>query len=432
MKNICTVLFISIGINIAFISCKKEVSCEGCTNNKENKPPIAVAGPDQVITLPTDSISLDGRTSSDPDGSINSYLWTKISGPSSFTIIKPSDSATKVRGLVKGVYVFELKVIDNGGLSAKDTVKITVNYATSQNHPPVANAGTDQTITLPINTITLNGSGSSDPDNNIVSFIWTKISGPSSNSITNANAAHTQVSNLVEGIYQFELKVTDAGGLFSKDTVRVIVNSSTTTTPIANAGSDIIITLPLDSVYLSMGTYEPQTTYQWSQISGPSTSVITNFAFTISPVPNIALVKQLIPGVYSVQLKANSLTGTSVDTVNVFVINNPLDPNTITFLNLEWILADEYGLGSLDLSLRVPAVPNLFFQPTSGTQWNLNAIQVSLQTDPPGGNWMILNTTQPGPVYYSYDSALPSIWIMRLPVDNGWFGKRSSVKIKIL
>lgn len=56
-----------------------------------NKPPIAVAGPDQVITLPTDSVLLDGRTSSDPDGTISNYLWTKISGPSSFNIIKRFD-----------------------------------------------------------------------------------------------------------------------------------------------------------------------------------------------------------------------------------------------------------------------------------------------------------------------------------------------------
>jgi hypothetical protein len=41
-----------------FTFCKKEYSCEGCING--NKPPIANAGPDQVITLPTDSVSLDG------------------------------------------------------------------------------------------------------------------------------------------------------------------------------------------------------------------------------------------------------------------------------------------------------------------------------------------------------------------------------------
>ena len=54
-----------------------------------NKPPIAVAGSDQVITLPTDSALLDGSASSDPDGKISDpiaigWRWEKISGPASF------------------------------------------------------------------------------------------------------------------------------------------------------------------------------------------------------------------------------------------------------------------------------------------------------------------------------------------------------------
>jgi hypothetical protein len=92
--------------------------------------------------------------------------------------------------------------------------------------PPVAIAGTDQTITLPTNSVTLDGSASTDPDNNIASYIWTKIFGPSSFNISITNKKEqAQVTNLVEGVYQFELTVKDAGGLFSKDTIKVKVNS---------------------------------------------------------------------------------------------------------------------------------------------------------------------------------------------------------------
>jgi len=93
------------------------------------------------------------------------------------------------------------------------------------NRPPGASAGPDQTIIVPINSLNLDGSGSTDPDNNITGYAWTKISGPSSLNIVNANAVQTQVTNLMQGVYQFELKVTDAGALFSKDTVQVTVNS---------------------------------------------------------------------------------------------------------------------------------------------------------------------------------------------------------------
>ncbi len=215
------ILMVFVLLELVNISCKKERSCEGC--KELNKPPIAIAGPDQVITLPADSILLDGRNSSDPDGTISNWLWTKISGPASFNIIKQSDSITKVKALVVGTYQFELTVTDNDGLSSKDTVRVIVNDPLIPNRPPVANAGMDQSITLPANTITLNGNGSTDPDNNITSYLWTKISGPSLFSIANASAIQTQITNLTEGIYQFELKVTDAGGLFSKDSIQIVV-----------------------------------------------------------------------------------------------------------------------------------------------------------------------------------------------------------------
>jgi hypothetical protein len=92
------------------------------------------------------------------------------------------------------------------------------------NKPPVASAGPDQTIILPNNSATLNGSGSSDPDNNIRAYSWTKVSGPPSLTIADATAVQTPIGNLVEGVYQVELKVTDASGLFTKDTVQVTVN----------------------------------------------------------------------------------------------------------------------------------------------------------------------------------------------------------------
>ena len=203
-----------------YVSCKKEYSCENCIGN--NKPPVAHAGKDTTIILPVDSVILDGRASTD-DKKIVSYQWTKISGPDTFKIVQPTAARTTVNKLVKGVFEFELKVTDAEGLFSKDTVQVTVNVTTLTNHPPVACAGSDRTITLPTDTVTLDGSCSTDPDNNIISYPWTKISGPSSFNIANANAVQTQVTNLVQGVYQFELKVTDAGGLFDRDTIQVTV-----------------------------------------------------------------------------------------------------------------------------------------------------------------------------------------------------------------
>ena len=91
------------------------------------------------------------------------------------------------------------------------------------NQPPVACAGADHTIALPNNTVTLDGSCSTDPENDITAYLWTKIAGPAAFSIARANASQTNVTGLQGGVYLFELKVTDVGGLFSKDTVQLIV-----------------------------------------------------------------------------------------------------------------------------------------------------------------------------------------------------------------
>jgi PKD domain/Kelch motif len=194
-----------------------------------NHPPIADAGADQAITLPTDSVTLDGSQSVDPDNNISAYQWTKIAGPSSFNILNTNAVLTLAASLVAGVYEFELNVTDSGGLSAKDTIKITVDSVASTNHSPIANAGPDQVIILPANTISLDGRGSSDPDNNITGYIWTSISGASLVQISNTTEIQAQVSSLIEGVYQFELKVTDASGLSSRDTVTITVDKAVST-----------------------------------------------------------------------------------------------------------------------------------------------------------------------------------------------------------
>ena len=67
-----------------------------------------------------------------------------------------------------------------------DKPEVEPNPAVPVNKPPVADAGPDQIITLPANRVTLNGNGSSDPENNIRNFSWTKVSGPASFTIADA------------------------------------------------------------------------------------------------------------------------------------------------------------------------------------------------------------------------------------------------------
>jgi hypothetical protein len=138
--------FFSFILITAMHSCKRDSLSERSTTNQ---PPLAKAGFSQIITLPKDSVYLDGTNSIDFDGTITSYKWSKFSGPDKFKIFHPDLAKTLVNKLTKGVYIFELTVTDNGGLSSKDTLQIIVedsttnitsNVAVSCDNRPVINA----------------------------------------------------------------------------------------------------------------------------------------------------------------------------------------------------------------------------------------------------------------------------------------------------
>lgn len=119
------------------------------------------------------------------------------------------------------------------------------------NVPPVANAGSDVTITLPVSSATLNGTASSDADGTIATYAWSKIDGPAQYTIANSNSASTTVSNLVQGVYTFQLTVTDNAGASATDTIVVTVNPSTQ--PVCGSLPAGISTKDVETTLLGLG-----------------------------------------------------------------------------------------------------------------------------------------------------------------------------------
>jgi len=320
-------LTLTIGVIAAalYISCRKSTECETC--REINKPPIANAGKDTIIVLPVDSISLDGSLSKDPDGMIKRYLWSKISGPASSSIVDSALPKSIVKNLSTGIHRFQLKITDDEGLSAMDTVMITVDTTVSQVHAPVADAGSDQVI-IPDETVwfdngltvTLDGTNSVDPDNDIVYYRWTMISTAGSCRISGANSVKASVSFYDFGVYLFELEVNDKTALSSRDTVAISIGRDTTNrSPVAFAGPDQTIYLPLNSVRLNGSlSSDPdgdQLSYQWTTVSGTSSFNILN--------PNAAVtdVTSLVEGTYQFELKVTDPKAqSSVDTVLITVV----------------------------------------------------------------------------------------------------------------
>jgi predicted secreted protein len=233
-----------------------------------NYIPVANAGGDKSIALPTSSVIISG-SATDNGGSISSYSWTQLQGPSTATLSGATSATLTASNLVNGTYVFKFTVTDNGGLIDSDFVKVTVT-GTGSNAPPVVSAGTDKTITLPANSTSLAGTAT-DSDGSIASYNWTKVSGGSA-TLSGNTTANLSVSGMVAGTYVFRLMATDDKGASNTDDVSVMVNNP----PTVSAGSDVNITLPTNSVSVQGTASDPDgtiTSYTWTKTTGGSATL---------------------------------------------------------------------------------------------------------------------------------------------------------------
>jgi PKD repeat protein len=185
-------------------------------------PPVADAGPDQVIGELT-SVTFDGSKSSD-NVAIVSYTWTFNDGTGAIELYGVAPSHTFS---ILGVYTVTLGVVDAAGLRDADTLNISVQDVTS----PFSDAGPDQTIDEG-QLLTFDGSRSTD-NVGIVNYTWTFNDGSDDITLYGAGPSHTF---RIPGVFNVTLNVTDAIGLW--DSASMTVTVLDITSPVANAGPD--------------------------------------------------------------------------------------------------------------------------------------------------------------------------------------------------
>jgi hypothetical protein len=284
-----------------------------------NTAPIANAGADKSITQPANSSSVSGSASFDPDGISLTYAWIQIgTSPSVAGIVSPAAVNSSITLLSQvGVYTFQLTVTDVSFNKASDQVSIEVKPGT-----PVANAGANQTVTLPAgSTVTLNGTGSVPVSGTITSYQWTKTAGVGGSFGSTANSAIATVTGLTAGSYTFALTVTNSYGLSHTDSIDVTVNAATNEPPVARIAAVEDITLPTNSVVLdastsTAGAGETITAYLWTKVSGGTASINTNTAVSTT-------VTGLAAGSYTFQVQVtnnNNLTDTEIVTFTVHAV----------------------------------------------------------------------------------------------------------------
>ncbi len=291
-----------------------------------NGAPTSNAGGNKSTTLPTNSVTLSGSISDDGIPAASTCTWSKTSGPGTVTFGSINAASSTATFSAIGTYVVRLTVTD--------TVATTYNEATViVNTAPTANAGVDQSITLPTNSVTLSGSISDDGIPAAATCTWSKTSGPGTVTFGSVNAASSTATFSVAGTYVVRLTVTDTlASVYDEATI--IVNGA----PTANAGVDQEITWPTNSVTLA-GTISDDgipaaSTCTWSKTSGPGTVTFGN----VNAASTTATFSTT--GTYMVRLTVTDTLASTYDEATITV-----DPNTGGPTKTAWLKLDE-GSGS--------------------------------------------------------------------------------------
>jgi PKD repeat protein len=307
----------SVTLRVTDDSTTDTASVDDTLSVRVNEPPVASAGPDQLVTASL--VTFDGSRSSDLDDSISRHEWDFGDGNSGAGA-EPSHVYAK-----PGTYDVTLTVTDASGTirnTAQDTMQVVVNAR------PIADAGPDL-IGAPGEKLVLQANRSLDPDGEIADYQWDFRDG------SKASGRIVEHAFDKPGSYAVRLTVRDDTGqeqAVDHAETLVVIN----TPPVAEAGADIAA-IAGDEVRLSAaGSFDPDgeiVNYRW------------DFSDSDEPVEGAEIDRTFAaPGVYSAQLTvtddSGAANGLATDTVEIAINHAPVadagpnivtDQSTITF-----------------------------------------------------------------------------------------------------
>ena len=275
---------------IAFIGvlalCASLSGCGGGTTTATattNVAPTANPGTSQNVLVGA-VVSMDGSASKDPDGGTLTFKWTLIGKPvgSAATLTNSSYPNPKFTADLAGNYVLSLVVNDGKKDSAVASVSVT---ATTANAAPVANAGSNQSVTIG-STVTLDGTASSDANNDSLTYKWTLQSKPSNSSATlsSLTSAKPTFKADLAGTYVATLVVND-GKANSDVAVVSVLASVANSLPVAKAGATQNVVVGTSVTLDGTGSTDANgdlLTYKWSLLYKPTGSLASLASATSS------------------------------------------------------------------------------------------------------------------------------------------------------
>jgi hypothetical protein len=296
-----------------------------------NDAPIANAGITQNVSLgfvggvASKVVTLDGTGSTDPNNNPLTFAWTLTRPTGSAAVLSSAtDAKPTFTADVVGTYTAQVIVKDSGNLESKVPSVVTI-VASISNSAPVANAGSKQFVVFGASsTVTLDGTYSTDADNDQITYKWTLLQKPSASAavLSSITSARPTFKADVAGDYVAQLIVND-GKVDSSPNSVIVAASAANVQPVANAGDDKNVTVntvvSLDGTNSSDANFDTLT-YQWDWMASPSTAPALSSATSPKPTftPSTAGTYVLTLTVSDGKLKSNP----DPITINVSAVNS--------------------------------------------------------------------------------------------------------------
>ncbi len=283
----------------------------------DSTSPDAFAGPDQSLCTPQSTATVSGNEPIFPA----TVEWQLVSGSGSVT--SPNSSTTELTGLAVGENIFSYTIYNGNCANAVTTDQVSIRVFDSG--APAANAGIDQELCSPTSSTQMTADAAVNPGIGT----WSLVSGSASVIISNVNDEVATISNLQIGTYIFEWSLDYSTCGTQADQVVITVFDSGLGA--ANAGDDITLCLPVNTVDLDAISVALPALGTWSVLVGSATFSDANDP--LAEVSNLAVGENLL--VWNVYNGSCSAPEDLTDTVRVLLFEENL-PAAFAGINQEF------------------------------------------------------------------------------------------------
>jgi len=320
------------GLSVVAVGCGEEEA--------PNKAPQAVVIVQAEATV-GETVQLNGVRSSDPEEAALTFAWSLKMKPDASTaeITPATGPRPRLTIDVPGKYIVELTVNDG----TQDSLPNTATIQTT-NRAPVANAGVGLSVDVG-DTVTLDGSGSSDPDGDAITHEWSIVGRPMGSTVELSDSTAINPSFVTDGtgFFDIQLVVKDATERSLPATVRVrsgVLN----TPPTAACGSNQRTTIGTAVTLSSAGSSDPDgdpLMYSWSIATRPAGSV----AALGAPAMASATLAPDVAGTYGITLGVSDGIDTAMCNVEVSATEVAVASTELAVLTSAIQMTDIHGAG---------------------------------------------------------------------------------------